>query len=267
MARSLLVLALVSVLAAGPACAQAPDPGAATPPGDMPPPRGRLFISPMGEPFRGSVDGRAPEEAWFQGVDKNGDGKLTLVEFTVDAVRFFTTLDVDHNGEIGPEEIDRYETVVAPEIQVGAAMDGGGGGRGGSHAGGGRRGGGGGRGGGGHGGGGPGGGGRGGEDMSSDSSDDGASHAQTYSEPLRGAGRFGYLAAPEPVSSADADLSRSVSRAEFVDAAARRFALLDANHDGVITRDELPKLAGEGGNRRGRRHGPSAAAGETPPPR
>ena len=48
-------------------------------------PRGRLFISPMGEPFRGPD----PVRQWFDGADANKDGALTADEFVADAMRFF----------------------------------------------------------------------------------------------------------------------------------------------------------------------------------
>jgi hypothetical protein len=44
------------------------------------------------------------------------------------------------------------------------------------------------------------------------------------------------------VISADADLNRGVSLREFVAAAGQRFVMLDTNHDGRLTRDELPPL-------------------------
>ncbi|HMI18604.1 MAG TPA: hypothetical protein VK533_03580, partial [Sphingomonas sp.] len=112
----------------------------------------RTFISPMGEPFRGMPDGKEPAEAWFAGADKNRDGKITRAEFFADAGRFFKALDVNHDNEIGPEEIDRYEQEVAPEVQTGGFSGGVGGGQH-SGGGGGGRGRGGGGGGGGHGGG------------------------------------------------------------------------------------------------------------------
>src|SRR5579884_3576997 len=79
---------------------------------------GRFFISPMGEPFRAERGGDALE-MWFQQADRNHDGYLTLEEMQQDAERFFATLDVNHDGEIDPDEISRYETVVAPEIANG----------------------------------------------------------------------------------------------------------------------------------------------------
>jgi hypothetical protein len=78
-----------------------------------------------------------------------------------------------------------------------------------------------------------------------------------------GAGRFGYIATPEPVTAADTDLNRSVTDKEWIEAAGRRFALLDTNGDGVITAKELPKLAAP---RFGRRGKPGKEEGPPPPP-
>ena len=80
---------------------------------------GRLFISPMGEPFH---PGRRDDDTladWFRQADRNHDGQLTLEEMQADADRFFALLDANHDGEIDPDEITRYENVVAPEIASG----------------------------------------------------------------------------------------------------------------------------------------------------
>ncbi len=66
--------------------------------------------------------------------------------------------------------------------------------------------------------------------------------AAAYAAPLEGAGRYGYIDTPEPVTAADIDLSGIVTRAEFLSAAGRRFELLDANRDGSIGERELPRL-------------------------
>jgi hypothetical protein len=185
------------------------------------------FISPMGEPFRTQAGDKPPEEVWFERADKNGDGKITRAEFLTDAGHFFMTLDTNHNNEIGPEEIQHYEDDVAPEV-MGFGEDVGGGG----HA---RR----------HGG-----------SVNSGNSDldgEGVSSSGDSSEPSppehydatgEGASRFSYLDLPEPVAAADTDFNRGVSPKEFVAAANQRFDLLDSNHDGVLTRDELPHLGG-----------------------
>src|SRR2546430_11040603 len=81
---------------------------------------GRPFISPMGEPFRPASRDESGLADWFRQADRNHDGQLTLEEMQADAGRFFGLLDVNHDGEIDPDEIERYETVVAPEISSGA---------------------------------------------------------------------------------------------------------------------------------------------------
>jgi Ca2+-binding EF-hand superfamily protein len=79
---------------------------------------GRAFISPMGEPFHGSETGEDGLVGWFHGADGNHDGKIAFEEFKQDGERFFATLDVNRDGEIDPDEIQRYETLIAPEIRI-----------------------------------------------------------------------------------------------------------------------------------------------------
>ncbi|MBJ6122607.1 EF-hand domain-containing protein [Sphingomonas mollis] len=203
-------------------CAHHPD---SPPPGGPdfgPAPGDRLFISPAGEPFRAPHN---PEQRWFAGADRDDDGHLIRAEFVADAMRFFAVLDQGGDGEIDPADIDRYETVVAPEIRV---RGGNGGGRSGSPRDG-------------RGGGGPGGGGgRGGPPGGGDR--DPAGGATPTRAGLQGAARYGYLALPEPVVAADRNMNRGIDRAEMQAAAEQRFATLDTDHDGKITRSELPRL-------------------------
>lgn len=233
-----------------------PPPPPSREPGERRP--GPLFISPMGEPFRGPD----PVRQWFDGADTDHDGAVTLAEFAVDAVRFFARLDRGHDGEIDPDDIEFYETVLAPEIRTGGgavirgAADGGFRGRRGGGGGGGGRGG---R----RGGGGPPGGGEGGFGGAGA----GGERTVRYGDTRRGAARFGFLDYPEPVTAADANLNRGVDAKEFTDAAADRFAMLDKNHDGKLSFGELPRLASPEGGRfgpglRGRRLG----GGERPAP-
>jgi len=232
------VLLLLAVAAGAPAQPGPPDNGTEPPPHGGGHGGGGLFVSPMGEPFRG------PDAMgqWFRGADRDGNGRLVPAECTADAARFFATLDVNGDGEIDPEELTRYETEIAPEVQSGAGGGGfdrgqGGGGRhGGGHGGSG----GGGR----HGGGGMGGGGGGmGGGMGDGRGDPGgASGPGGGASPERpqGAARFGLLDLPEPVIAADTDFNRGVSRAEFHDAAVRRCHLLDRDGDGAVAWAELP---------------------------
>jgi hypothetical protein len=87
--------------------------------------------------------------------------------------------------------------------------------------------------------------------------------APRYGEMKRGAARFSFFDYPEPVVVADANFNRGIDRREFRDAAIERFGMLDTDHDGLITRGELPRLAApSAGGTRGRcRGGPPPGAG------
>ena len=152
-----------------------------------------VFISPMGEPFRRAQDPGEPIERWFAGADGDRDGAVTVTEFQADATRFYATLDVNHDGEIAPDEMSRYETQIAPEVQAGIGM----------------------------------------AIMRNNRrrirSDEGP----------YGRGTQALLYIPQPVISADGDFNRGVSPAEFRHTAGQRFLLIDRNHDGRLTRDEL----------------------------
>ena len=58
----------------------------------------------------------------------------------------------------------------------------------------------------------------------------------------QGAGRFGLLDLPEPVSSADSNFNRGVSASEFRQAAGQRFLALDLEHHGYLTLAELKSI-------------------------
>ena len=201
--------------------------------------RGQLFVSPMGEPFRASRPG-AGQELWFTGADSDADGRITEAEFQRDAARFFAVLDRGRDGEIDPDDIAYYENVLVPEIRVG-------GGGGGTPPGGGRgrRGNGGpdgGPGGGPPGGGSGGFGGSGGPGMRFGGGDKAAGATVRARQ---GAARYGFFDLPEPVAAADRNLNRGIDPNEFAKAAATRFAALDKNHDGALTRGELPRAGAE----------------------
>ena len=178
---------------------------------------GRIFISPMGEPFRPDDRDDDALAVWFNQADLNRDGQVTLAEMDKDADRFFGVLDVNHDGEIDPDEITRYEDVIAPVFQVGAhvsiAAGGDGQGRPAGHWHGKRH----------H---------HGGGDWSGEADAGGG----------QGRVRFGLLDLPEPVVAADTDFNRGVSLAEFRAAAAQRFLALDVDHKGVLTLAELESI-------------------------
>lgn len=169
------------------------------------PPFARLYVAPMGEPVRG--DGRTdPEAAWFAKADADHDGHLTLAEFTADADRFFATLDDNHDGEIDPEELSNYENQDVPEIklyQPGQYR----------HQ----------------------------RTAKARHADKKAARARADYDTPYGAGLYASLNIPEPVVSADLDLNRGVSRAEFRQVASTRFAMLDTGGQGVLTLASLPR--------------------------
>lgn len=180
---------LLAALAAAPAHAQSA--------GDL------LFISPMGEPFRGTI-AAPPEAAWFDGADTNHDGKLSLAEITGDAARFFRLLDVDASGEIDPQENERYELHVVPEVSGRTAPRV--------------------------------------YDPSIEGQDvlrGGAQPPITYR--AGGASRFSYFGFAQPVMAADTNFNRGVSAREFERAAEQRFAMLDTDGNRLVERGELPK--------------------------
>jgi Ca2+-binding EF-hand superfamily protein len=166
-----------------------------------------LFLSPMGEPFRGSAEA-PPEVQWFDGADANHDGRLSVDDMTDDADRFFKLLDLNHDGEIGPNEIEHYETTIVPEVSASPVGQ------------------------------------KSGIDDPSLGGED--SHLNTPAPNLGryqasgGAALFSYLGLPEPVIAADTNFNRGVSAQEFERAATYRFGLLDKNRDGKIDRAELP---------------------------
>lgn len=161
-----------------------------------------LFLSPMGEPYRSAGDNVA---AWFGATDRDADGSLTPAELRQDAARFFASLDLDRNGELGPAEIARYESEVAPEVQVGLQMRSTGVG-----------------------------------DWRGERSQ--RRRIPVYGEGIEGAARYAFLKIPQPVIAADSDMNRGVSSAEFGRAADERFARLDTDRDGRLLRAELPPL-------------------------
>lgn len=218
-------LLLASLFLAGPAHAQS-----GPPPQDHDPNRSRtLFLSPMGEPFRGP----GGVAAWFAGADADQDGALTRTEFEADAQRFFKLLDQRGDGEIDPGDIERYENILVPEIRgFGMATGPRPGGRGG-----------------GRGRGGPPGGAGGDNGPGSGGGEDGKAAAGRQvrtSYGGQGAARFGYFDYPEPVTVADRNFNRGVDPREFERAADERFAILDKNGDGKLTESELPRRGGGG---------------------
>jgi hypothetical protein len=140
---------------------------------------------------------------WFGGADRDGDRALTAAEMRDDSERFFASLDTDRDGELEMAEIARYENEIAPEVQVGLQMR---------------------------------------ETGVGDWRGGKRRRVLFHGRGLDGAARYSFLNVPHPVMSADSDMNRGVSRSEFAQAAAERFALLDKDRDGRVARIELPPL-------------------------
>ncbi len=72
----------------------------------------RMLFSPNGEPLNGGPLGRPTcEDAmthWFDRVDTNHDGFISQDEFIADAQIQFQRMDIDKNGYLLAEELDRF---------------------------------------------------------------------------------------------------------------------------------------------------------------
>ena|ERR1035437_6241235 len=72
----------------------------------------QIIYSPTGDPLNGGPLGRptCPDamKRWFERVDANHDGAITLDEFLNDAKIQFQRMDIDKNGYLVSEEVERF---------------------------------------------------------------------------------------------------------------------------------------------------------------
>lgn len=190
-------------------------------------PPGQLFVAPSGEPFRAPPGAPYPIVTWFNQADGDRDGKLDRPEFSADFEQFFNKLDRDRDGVVDASEVGRYEREIVPEVVSPGAGD--------ELPGpppGGRR---------------PprrqvrGEGQRNLAGAPAAAAQDDGPKPPSAVEVITGAGVYGIINIPEPVSSMDINLDGRVTRAEMLAASYRRFALLDIDRRGFLRLGDLPR--------------------------
>lgn len=175
-------------------------------------PAGPLFVSPMGEPFRGDHV-TAPISTWFAAADQDGDGRISRAEFVAQALPFFqNTLDANRDGAVTSLESGTIWREQVPELAaarprpVQAQVR-------------------------------P-------SEQSSGTPDPRARRQPRNSserDPPALMAHFALFDIVEPVMSCDTDLSRRVTQAEYEACALRRFALLDTDADGYFAIEDSPR--------------------------
>ena len=146
---------------------------------------------------------------WFDRIDTNHDGVIDRAEFMADAEAQFARMDLNHDGIITPGTLAEYRAGFAGHGPLQPLKRGIGG------------------------------------------SDEGATPVQvaqslSYGNPkkaksltdLQQGGGNDPRIEPDPVMSADTSLRFQVTKKDFMDQAVRRFARLDMNHDGRVTKSE-----------------------------
>lgn len=164
----------------------------------------------MGQPFRAGPGEPYPVARWFAQADKDGDGRIDRAEFRADAEAFFDVLDINHDGVIDGFEISNYEHNIVPEILGVYASQ--------AAPGGGQR-----------------------RPPNGKGGRKNARGGLESEELTGGAVDYELIPIPEPVASADADLSGHVSLGEFLAAADQRFDQLDPKGKGYLTLSDLPQ--------------------------
>lgn len=157
----------------------------------------QVFVSPVGQPFRGPPDGPPPDARWFAAADTNHDGRVDPAEMIADADRWFAKVDKNGDGEIDPAEMTIYERDTVPEVSIfeRTAMD-----------------------------------------RAKVAAARKKGKPIPYGTPV-GAARFALLNIPHPLASADTDFNRGVTKAELEAVARAAFAQLAQGRPAVMLAD------------------------------
>ncbi len=169
-----------------------------------------MIFSPNGEPLNGGPLGRPKCEAalgrWLERVDINHDGRISHDEFMSDASAQFARMDIDRNGYLVPEELERYRL---PYRQNSVPRTRG-------------------------------------QSPSGEGAWDGQeqqphrSHRRsTRVEERGGAGSSTQIGVVDPVMSADVNNDFKVTRQEYMAHSERILLAIDTNHDNFVGREEI----------------------------
>ncbi len=168
-----------------------------------------MLYSPNGEPLNGGPLGRPTcREAltrWFDRLASAPDHTITSAAFLADARTQFQRMDIDHNGYLVPEELERFRLPYRQPLPP-------------SH--------------------------RHRDEAQATDEDEGAHQGRrhvsggTDHNPAGGHGN-GCASQPDPVMSADTGLDFKVTLDAFLIQARTTFARLDANHDGHLIQAEI----------------------------
>jgi Ca2+-binding EF-hand superfamily protein len=169
-----------------------------------------MIFSPNGEPLNGGPLGRPTcrdaMSHWFDRVDANHDGVISREEFMADAQTQFQRMDIDKNGYLLAEEVGRFRLPYEQQSDAGASAQG----------------------------------------------DQGSGSQQAGRRQDRRGGSHGGKSGnspseanpadqPDPVMSAGTGGDFKVTPDEFLTQARNIFAEIDADHHGVLSRDDVLK--------------------------
>ena len=173
----------------------------------------QIIYSPTGDPLNGGPLGRPvcaeAMKCWFTRVDVNHDGAITLDEFLNDARAQFQRMDIDKNGYLVSEEVERfrmaYRVFSGGERSAASAEE------------------------------------KEGERASGERHSRGRGDESAGNSPGEAGGGSSVI---DPVMSADTDLDYKVTPEEFTAYSQRTFRSLDADHNGTLNPAEAAAACG-----------------------